>query len=134
MAGRLHQAFRRTCEERLRAHGLSMSQYALPRALAAAPGTAAAEPARRTFVTRQALRGVLAGSEAAGLVRVAARATSGRALPVTLTDEGRALLDRAEATVQDVKARRVADLPGAATERLASLLTAWARNLADGGP
>jgi len=123
------QAFRRACEERLRAHGLSMSQYALLRALADAPGAPAAELARRTFVTRQSLRGVLAGIQAAGLVSVAAQPTSGKALPVTLTADGRALLDRADGIVLDVEERMIAGLPSDSVEQLSSLLTACARNL-----
>ncbi|MDI3405014.1 MarR family winged helix-turn-helix transcriptional regulator [Streptomyces cavernicola] len=123
------QAFRRACEERLRGQGLSMAQYALLRALADAPGAPAAELARRTFVTRQSLRGVLAGIEAAGLVTVAAQATSGRALPVTLTAEGRALLDRADRIVLDVEERMIADLPSDDVGRLATLLADCARKL-----
>jgi DNA-binding MarR family transcriptional regulator len=63
----VQQTFRRSCEERLRELGLSMSQYAVLRALADAPGAPAAELARRTFVTRQSLRDVLAGLTATGL-------------------------------------------------------------------
>ncbi|NBE55083.1 MarR family winged helix-turn-helix transcriptional regulator [Streptomyces boluensis] len=126
----LDQAFRRACEERLREHGLSMAQYALLHALADAPGAPAAELARRTFVTRQSLRGVLAGIQTAGLVSVAARPSTGRALPVTLTAEGRAVLDRADRVVLDVEERMIAGLPSDTVDQLSSLLTACVRNLA----
>jgi DNA-binding MarR family transcriptional regulator len=123
------QTFRRSCEERLRELGLSMSQYALLRALADAPGAPAAELARRTFVTRQSLRDVLAGLTAAGLASVAARPTAGRALPTTLTEDGRALLDQADAIVLDVERRMIAGIPPSEVQHLASLLTACTRNL-----
>jgi DNA-binding MarR family transcriptional regulator len=125
----VQQAFRRSCEEDLRKLGLSMSQYAVLRALADAPGAPAAELARRTFVTRQSLRDVLAGLNKAGLTSVATQPTAGRALPVTLTDPGRSLLGQAEKIVLDVEKRMLTDLPPDEVRQLASLLTACARNL-----
>jgi DNA-binding MarR family transcriptional regulator len=126
----VQQTFRRSCEERLREVGLSMSQYAVLRALADAPGAPAAELARRTFVTRQSLRDVLAGLTAAGLVSVAARPAVGRALPVSLTDAGRSLLDRADAMVLAVEERMLSGLPPDEVQQLSTLLGACARNLA----
>ncbi|MFI7462315.1 MarR family winged helix-turn-helix transcriptional regulator [Nonomuraea sp. NPDC049646] len=123
------QAFRRAGEERLRPLGLSIAQYALLRALADAPGAPAAELARRTFVTRQSLRDVLAGLTAAGLVSVAERPGVGRALPITLTGPGRALLDQADAIVLDVERRMTAGFPSEEVGHLAALLSACARNL-----
>jgi len=123
-------AFRAASERRLRELGLSMSQYAVLRALSDAPGAPAAELARRTFVTRQSLRDVLAGLTNAGLAAVADKPTSGRALPVTLTRAGRAKLERAEAIVLDVERRMLADIPAAEERKLAGLLSRCAANLA----
>jgi len=120
------QAFRGACEEHLRKLGLSMPQYAVLRALVDVPGASGAELARRTFVTRQSLRDVLKGLTAAGLATVAARPTSGRALPVTITDAGRTLLDQADTIVLDVEARMNVGLP---VDQLADLLRSCARNL-----
>jgi DNA-binding MarR family transcriptional regulator len=106
-----------------------MSQYAVLRALADAPGAPAAELARRTFVTRQSLQDVLAGLSTAGLAAVAAQPIAGRALPVTLTDAGQSILDQADEIVLDVEKRMVASLPPGEVQRLASLLTACARSL-----
>lgn len=122
-------AFRRSCEDRLRELGLSMSQYAVLRALADAPGAPAAELARRTFVTRQSLRDVLSGLTAAGLASVAARPATGRALPITLTEAGRALLDQADAIVLDVEEHMITGLPAGEVRKLAFLLTACTQNL-----
>ncbi|MEN3266370.1 MarR family transcriptional regulator [Pseudonocardia sp.] len=123
------QAFRRACEEHLRELGLSMPQYAVLRALADAPGAPAAELARRTFVTRQSLRDVLAGLSTAGLATVAAKPIAGRALPVTLTEAGQSILDQADEIVLDVEKRMIMGLPPGEVERLATLLTACARSL-----
>jgi DNA-binding MarR family transcriptional regulator len=123
------QAFRKACEQRLRALGLSMSQYAVLRALADTPGAPAAELARRTFVTRQSLGDVLAGLRAAGWAAVAARPTARRALPVTLTDAGRSLLGQADGIVLDVEQRMIATLTAAEVGHLESLLVTCARNL-----
>lgn len=125
----VQQAFRRACEEQLRTLGLSMSQYAVLRALADAPGAPAAELARRTFVTRQSLRDVLAGLREAGLASVAAQPSAGRALPVTLTDSGRLMLDRAERIVMEVERRMLITLPPGDERQLAALLTTCAENL-----
>ncbi len=124
------QTFHRSCEELLRPLGLSMSQYAVLRALADVPGAPAAELARRTFVTRQSLRDVLAGLRAAGLADVAERPTAGRARPVTLTPAGRAALARADRIVFRVDDRMTAGLSPADVDRLATLLTTCIANLA----
>ncbi|KAA5828777.1 MarR family transcriptional regulator [Saccharopolyspora hirsuta] len=126
----VQQSFHRASEERLRPLGLSMSQYAVLRALADAPGAPAAELARRTFVTRQSLRDVLNGLQAAGLASVAERATAGRARPVSLTDRGRALLDEADAIVFDVDARMTSGFAPEDVQKLAALLATCADNLA----
>ncbi|MBT2230034.1 MarR family winged helix-turn-helix transcriptional regulator [Nonomuraea sp. NEAU-A123] len=126
----VQQAFRRACEEQLRSVGLSMSQYAVLRALADAPGAPAAELARRTFVTRQSLRDVLTGLKEAGLASVAAQPSAGRALPVTLTDSGRLMLDQAERIVMEVESRMLITLPPGDVRQLATLLTTCAENLA----
>ncbi|HVV13425.1 MarR family winged helix-turn-helix transcriptional regulator [Amycolatopsis sp.] len=123
------QAFHRAAEERLRPLGLSMSQYAVLRALADAPGAPAAELARRTFVTRQSLRDVLNGLRKAGLATVAERPTSGRALPVALTAEGQARLAEADRVVFDVDERMVDGIGARDLRKLATLLTVCVENL-----
>lgn len=130
LAKQAQQTFHRSCEELLRPLGLSMSQYAVLRALADVPGAPAAELARRTFVTRQSLRDVLSGLRTAGLVDVAARPTAGRARPVTLTPAGRAALEQADRIVFEVDNRMIAGLSPADVDRLADLLTTCITNLA----
>ena len=125
---RAQQALRQACDEELRAVGVSMSQYAVLRALADHPGASSAGLARLCFVTRQSLQDVLRGLRAADLVTVAERAETGRARPVSLTRTGRARLRAAHLVVLAVEERMLA---GVDRERLAGLLTRCATNLDD---
>ena len=64
----VQQLLRHAGDDALRTTGLSVSQYAVLRALADLPGASSAEVARRCFVTRQSLADVLGGLRAAELV------------------------------------------------------------------
>ncbi|WP_410574055.1 MarR family winged helix-turn-helix transcriptional regulator [Amycolatopsis sp. cmx-4-61] len=127
---RAQQALNQVCTERLRPLGLSMSQYAVLRALDDHPGASSAELARITFVTRQSLRDVLGGLQSAGLVAVAEQAPSGRARPVTLTPSGRARLDAAEDLVTQVEEQMLGTLPADQRRSLTELLRNCVGNLA----
>jgi DNA-binding MarR family transcriptional regulator len=127
---RTQQLLRQACDGELRSTGLSMSQYAVLRALADQPGASSAELARRCFVTRQSLQDVLTGLRAAELVAVAEQPTSGRARPLTLTTTGRARLRTAERVVAEVEQRMVAGLTDRDLRHLTTLLAACADNLA----
>jgi DNA-binding MarR family transcriptional regulator len=126
---RVQQLLRHACDEGLRPTGLSMSQYAVLRALADHPGASSAELARRCFVTRQSLQDVLGGLLAADLVAVAERAGSGRSRPVTLTPNGRTRLRTADATIADIEQRMLTGLAPQEQQQLAALLTVCAQNL-----
>lgn len=126
---RAQQALNQACTDRLRPLGLSMSQYAVLRALADHPGASSAELARITFVTRQSLRDVLGGLQSAGLVSVAKQASSGRARPVTLTPSGEARLDAAEGLITKVEAEMLGTLSADQRRYLADLLRTCVANL-----
>ncbi|MFB9686681.1 MarR family winged helix-turn-helix transcriptional regulator [Amycolatopsis plumensis] len=126
---RAQQALNQACTDRLRPLGLSMSQYAVLRALDDHPGASSAELARITFVTRQSLRDVLGGLRSAGLVAVAEKATTGRARPVTLTPQGRTHLDAAEDLITQVEAQMLTTLSADQKRYLADLLHACVGNL-----
>jgi len=126
---RTQQALNQACTERLRPLELSMAQYAVLRALDDHPGASSAELARITFVTRQSLRDVLSGLRAAGLVTVAERATTGRALPVALTSSGRTKLRAADDLVTQVETAMLGDLSADQQRYLADLLHTCLGNL-----
>jgi len=94
----------------LRPLGLSTSQYSCLEVLAQQPGLSNAELARATFVTRQAMDGVLRGLVERGLVTRSATAPRGRALPTELTASGREHLHSASAAVRAVERRMLAPL------------------------
>ncbi|GAA2795062.1 MarR family winged helix-turn-helix transcriptional regulator [Saccharopolyspora taberi] len=126
---RAQQALHQACERQLRPLGISMSKYAVLLALADEPGISSAALARRCFVTRQSLQDVLGGLRSAGLVAVAEQAGTGRARPVTLTDEGARLLREADRAIVEVENRMLAGIDRADRRRLVELLTTCAENL-----
>ncbi|MEV6641243.1 MarR family transcriptional regulator [Amycolatopsis sp. NPDC051371] len=126
---RAQQALNQACTDRLRPLELSMSQYAVLRALDDHPGASSAELARITFVTRQSLRDVLGGLRSAELVTVAEQASTGRARPVALTTSGRAKLRAAESLVTQVEEEMLGDLSADQRRYLADLLHTCVGNL-----
>jgi DNA-binding MarR family transcriptional regulator len=126
---RAQQALNQACTDRLRPLELSMSQYAVLRALDDHPGASSAELARITFVTRQSLRDVLGGLRSAGQVTVAEQASTGRARPVTLTASGHAKLRAAENLITQVELEMLGDLSADQRRYLAELLRTCVENL-----
>ncbi len=93
--------------------GLTLPEFVCLRILSMSPGLSSAELSRHTNVTPQAMNTVLRKLEDIGAVTRPTTVSSGRALPATLTGQGRALLKRAEAAVRDADARILAKLTGA---------------------
>lgn len=128
---RAQSLFRTTADRRLRDLGLTMAGYALLRALADEPGISSADLARRVFVTRQTLGGVVAGLVEQGWVVQLEPdpRTGGRVRPLMISRSGRANLDRAERIVTGVENAAVAGLTRAERSELTRLLAAYADNL-----
>jgi DNA-binding MarR family transcriptional regulator len=93
--------------------GLRLPEFVCLRILSMSPGLSSAELSRHTNVTPQAMNTVLRRLEDIGAVARPSSVSSGRALPATLTGQGRALLKRAEAAVRVADARILAKLSGA---------------------
>ncbi|MBB3674743.1 MarR family winged helix-turn-helix transcriptional regulator [Modestobacter versicolor] len=98
-------ALRSAMDDALRPLDLTVSQYSSLEVLGQQPGISAAELARRTFVTRQSMQGVLQGLATRGLLTRPEAAPQGRALPTELTAAGRALLRDASRAVAEVEHR-----------------------------
>ena len=96
----------------LRPIGLSLPEFVCLRILSLNPGKSSAELSRHTNVSPQAMNTVLRKLEDIGAVERPASVSSGRALPATLTGQGRALLKRAEAAVRLADARILGKLTG----------------------
>ena len=96
-------ALRARMDEALRPLGLSAPQYLCLELLSRAPGVSTSDLAREAFVTRQTMSTLLRSLVDRGLAQRAAQASSGRALPVRLTPEGRDLLKEASRVTVEVE-------------------------------
>lgn len=112
-------ALRGAMDRGLRAHGLTVPQYACLELLDQQPGLSNAELARGTFVTRQSMNVVLRGLQDGGLITRPATTEHGRALPAHLTEEGRRRLAAARGVVYAIDERLADAVPA---ERLPGLL------------
>jgi DNA-binding MarR family transcriptional regulator len=92
---------------------LTLPEFVCLRILSMSPGMSSAELSRSANVTPQAMNTVLRRLEEIGVVERPASVSSGRALPATLTSQGRTLLKRAEAAVGNADARILAKLTAA---------------------
>ena len=90
-------------DEALRPLGLSAPQYLCLELLSRASGASTSDLAREAFVTRQTMSTLLRSLVDRGLAQRAAQASSGRALPVRLTPEGRDLLSEASRVTVEVE-------------------------------
>ncbi len=110
LVGRIDRVVRRAMGEVLKAHGLSVNQYATLSVLDRRSGLSNAQLARRALVSPQSMNEVLLALEQRGLVRRRAHPDHGRILQARLTARGRALLARCDAEVHQVEARMVSGL------------------------
>lgn len=90
--------------------GLTLPEFVCLRMISTFPGMSSAELSRHTNVTPQAMNTVLRKLEEFGAVARPASVSSGRALPATLTGQGRAVLKRAEGAVRAADARILSKL------------------------
>lgn len=125
-------ALRSAMEAVLRPHELTVPQYACLELLKQHPELSNAELARGMFVSRQSMNGVLQGLEERGLVTRPTSAARGRALPASLTAQGRRRLDAASGAVRAVEARMLAPLGAVEERRLLDALAACRRGLDEG--
>ena len=121
-AKRLQQAVRSAGDRALRPHGLTMPQFAVLAALAARPGLSNSELARRCFVTRQTMNGLLGGLRDAGLVSRAAHPEHGRVQQLALTDSGHTAAERGDLAIAAVESRMTRGLTDAQTAQLVELM------------
>lgn len=102
--------------------GLTLPEFVCMRILSKSPGSSSADLARYASVTPQAMNTVLRKLEELGAVTRPTSVASGRALPASLTSQGRAMLKRAEAVVRAADARILAKLTAAQQHEFRSML------------
>jgi DNA-binding MarR family transcriptional regulator len=123
----LHQAMstlRPEVSAALNPLGLSLPDFVCMRMLLMSPGASSAELARLGNVSPQAMNTVLHRLENAQIVSRPASVASGRALPASLTTEGRTLLKRAESAVQEADARVLGKLSPSEQREVKRMLAA----------
>jgi len=103
---------------------LSLPEFVCMRMVSMNPGASSAELARLGNVSPQAMNTVLHKLENAQMVSRPASVASGRALPASLTTEGRSLLIRAESAVREADARVLAKLSTAEQREVKRMLAA----------
>lgn len=118
-------------DDTLRPLRLTTPQYVCLELLSRTPGASNAELARGAFVTRQTMNTLLHGLQERGLIERATRAPSGRALPTTLTAEGRDLLGLAIERTHRIEARLVSKLTDDQRRDLHAALSACIDGLRD---
>ena len=131
MLKRAQAALHAAMDRELRAHGLTVSQYACLELLAHRPDVSNAELARAAFVTRQAMHQLLGGLRTAGLVTGSAR---GRGERLSLTPAGRERLAGASQAVAEVESQMLATFAADRRAGLYADLRALAENLTPTGP
>lgn len=124
-------ALRSAMDAVLRPMELTVPQYSCLEVLYQQPGQSNAQLARATFVTRQAMNGVLRGLEDRHLVTRPGAAPQGRALPAQLTAEGRELLQTASAAVRTVEKRMLSNLSFPDQQQLLTSLATCVTSLDD---
>ena len=112
LVGRIDRVVRRSIDEVVRAHGLSVNQYTTLSVLDHRSGLSNAQLARRALVSPQSMNEVLLTLEQRGLVRRRAHPDHGRILQTRVTAKGRKVLAACDEEVREVEARMVADLSG----------------------
>lgn len=122
-------ALRSAMDAVLRPLELTVPQYVCLELLGQDPDLSNAELARRVFVTRQSMNGVLRGLQDRGLVARPQRAPQGRSLPTRLTAHGAQRLRVASVAVREVELRMLAPLDEPAQRRLLRDLSSCAAAL-----
>ncbi|HEY9389971.1 MAG TPA: MarR family transcriptional regulator [Mycobacteriales bacterium] len=129
---RIQAISRAALEEVLRPHRLTLSQYACLELLDQRPGMSNSELARAAFVARQSMNGVLRALRTSGLVTCDRSRAAGRALPLSLTEEGLDRLRAARSAVLTIERRMIAGFTTERANRLLADLGQIAESLACG--
>jgi DNA-binding MarR family transcriptional regulator len=129
LIGRLHRVLRNQLDRGIRAHGLTVAQYAALSILGQQPGLSNAQLARRSFMSAQSANQVLHALKESGLVRRDADPQHGRISRTTLTARGRKVLSSCERIVEATEAEMLKPLARGERGRLLQDLRACLRRL-----
>jgi DNA-binding MarR family transcriptional regulator len=114
---RAQQALRNAIDPALAGLGLTMAQYAALYNLRRRPGASSAELARMSFVTPQTMVRIVTDLEGRGLLSREPSQAHARVLQARLSEDGEAVLQRAQRRVDLVHAHMLEGIPAAEIER-----------------
>ncbi|KIH97288.1 hypothetical protein LP52_20190 [Streptomonospora alba] len=112
-----------------REHGLTTLQYTALSVLRAQPGLSAAQLARRSFVSPQAMTEMVGALEAKAMIRREPDPENRRVLRAYLTDEGRAALEACDRGADLLEERMLRDVAPEDAAALRRALTTCASGL-----
>jgi DNA-binding MarR family transcriptional regulator len=115
----------------LRPHGITVTQYTALSVLEQHPGMSAAQLARHTFVSAQAMDGIVRALDDAGIIERARDPHNRRRMTISLTPEGTALLASCRGDVDRIESEAFGDLTDAERHTLSGWLQEARRALED---
>lgn len=126
---RAQQAVRNAIDPALADLGLTTAQYAALYNLHRHPGASSADLARLSFVTPQTMARIVADLEERGLLSREPSRAHARVLQARLSDDGEAILQRAQYRVDLIHTHMLEGIPAAEIERFHGWLTHIATRL-----
>ena len=126
----LESAIRARMDVALRSRRITVPQYTALTVLEQHDDMSAAQLARHTFVTAQAMEGVVTALQSAGLIVRHRDPENRRRLVISLTEQGRALLEDCRQDVDRIEAVAFAALTTEQRSRLGEWLSESRRGLA----
>jgi DNA-binding MarR family transcriptional regulator len=129
---RLERAVRRELGDRLEPNGLSVPQYTTLSVLRSRSGLSNAQLARRAYITPQTMSEVIGALEEKGLVERAPDPSHKRILRITVTRRGRRVLERCDASVNEMEERMLSELSDGDRSKLAHALRSCVHQLGAG--
>ena len=127
--GQLDRLLKRSLAETLAAFGLTLPQYTALSVINASGAMTNAMLAERSFITPQSANEVVKTMETNGWVGRAGHPTHGRLIHLSLTEEGRRVLQECDAAVDLLEARMLAGITEIPVDMLRKVLQRCVSNL-----
>jgi DNA-binding MarR family transcriptional regulator len=134
VVARLERAIRRTINDRVSEHGLTVLQYTTLSVLGRRGELSNAQLARRAYMSPQAMSEVIEALEGKGLIKRVQHPNHRRVYPATLTAKGKKVLAACEAQIDELEAEMLAGLSASDRRRLREGLISAVRALHAGLP
>lgn len=127
--GRLDHTLSQAIGQAVAPLGLTTAQYTTLSIVAAQPSLSNAQLARRAFVRPQSMNQMLSGLERDGLLRRAQSPQHSRILHLDLSAEGRRVLGRCEARIEELEAAMLDGIEPKERRRLSEAIARMTANL-----